>query len=75
MKVEITPGMEDDIIIESLVGLIYSLSKSSNDVYETPANKVHSLSALLTTLRYYTNESDFNELTKNLKIKLNPSRK
>ena len=75
MKIEIGPEMEDKIIVKSLVWCLYNLSKSSNDVYETPANKVHNLSALLTTLRYYTSEGEFKELTKNLSVKMKPSKK
>tara|TARA_R110000823_G_scaffold3792_10_gene14375 strand:+ start:3238 stop:3471 length:234 start_codon:yes stop_codon:yes gene_type:complete len=75
MKIEIGPEMEDKIIVKGLVECIYSLSKSSNDVYETPANKVRDISALLTTLNYFTSEREFKELTKNLKIKLNPSKR
>jgi hypothetical protein len=75
MKIEIGLEMEDKIIVKGLVECIYSLSKSGNDIYETPANKIHNLSALLTTLNYFTGEREFNELTKNLKIKLNPSKK
>tara|TARA_R110000823_G_scaffold184579_2_gene317072 strand:- start:121 stop:363 length:243 start_codon:yes stop_codon:yes gene_type:complete len=67
--------LTDDIIVATLVEQIYNLSDPKNDKFETPANKVHELSALLKTLEYYTNEGDFIRLTKDLKIKLNPSKK
>ena len=75
MKIDISPEMEDKIIIENLVRNIYYLSKASTDEYETPANKVRDLSAMLTVLRHYTTEGEFNALTKNLSIKMKPSKK
>jgi hypothetical protein len=74
-RVSLSHDITDDIIVESLVEQIYNLSDPKDDKFETPANKVHNLSALLKTLEYYTNEEDFTSLTKDLKIKLNPSKK
>jgi hypothetical protein len=74
-KVSLSHDTTDDILVASLVEKIYNLSDPKDDKFETPANKVHNLSALLRTLEYYTNEEDFTILTKDLKIKLNPSKR
>ena len=74
-KVILSHDLTDDIIVASLVEQIHNLSDPKDDKFETPANKVHNLSALLKTLEYYTNKEDFTILTKDLKIKLNPSKR
>jgi hypothetical protein len=75
MKIEINPEIQDQIIVKDLVWNIYNIAKAGKDEYETPANKIHKLSALLVTLEYYTTKSEFDELTKNLSVKLKPSKK
>tara|TARA_R110000744_G_C19283774_1_gene553877 strand:- start:882 stop:1127 length:246 start_codon:yes stop_codon:yes gene_type:complete len=74
-KVSLSHDLTDDIIVASLVEQIYNLSDPKDDKFETPANKIHNLSALLKTLEYYTDKEDFTRFTKDLKIKLNPSKK
>ena len=67
------PNSVDDLIVSDLMWHINQMTKASNDVYETPANKIHLLSGLLKTLDYYTTEEEFNTLTKDLKVKMKPS--
>ena len=69
------PNSVDDLIVLDLMWHINQMTKASNDVYETPANKIHLLSGLLKTLEFYTTEKEFNDLTKDLKFKMKPSQK
>ena len=69
------PNSIDDLIVLDLMWHINQMTKASNDVYETPANKIHLLSGLLKTLEYYTTEKEFDGLTKDLKVKMKPSQK
>jgi hypothetical protein len=62
----------DKLIVESLMYHISYVCKASNDIYETPVNKIHDLSAMLKTLEYYAGKSNFLELTKDISVKLKP---
>ena len=64
-----------DIVVLSLMWHINNMTKVSHDVYETPTNKIHLLSGLLSTLEFYTTRSEFHELTKDLKVKMKPYQK
>ena len=69
------PNSVDDLIVLDLMWHINQMTKASNDIYETPANKIHLLSGLLKTLEYYTTKKEFDTLTKDLKVKMKPSQK
>jgi hypothetical protein len=70
--VRISHDSADKIVADSLLYHISYICKSSNDLYETPANKIHNLSAMLKTLEYYTTRAEFVELTKDISVKLKP---
>jgi hypothetical protein len=73
--VRISHDSADKIIVDSLIYHISLMCKASEDIYETPANKIYQLSAMLKTLEFYTTEGEFVELTKVLSVKLKPSQK
>jgi hypothetical protein len=71
-QVRISYESADNLVADSLMYHISYVCKASNDIYETPANKIHNLSALLKTLEYYTTRAEFVELTKDVSVKLKP---
>jgi hypothetical protein len=71
-QVRISYDSADKLITDSLLYQISYVCKASNDIYETPANKIHNLSAMLKTLEYYTTRAEFVELTKDISVKLKP---
>jgi hypothetical protein len=73
--VRISHDSVDKIIVDSLMYHISIMCKAGDDIYETPANKIHRLSAMLNTLEFYTTKSDFLDLTKGMSVKLKPSQK
>ena len=74
-KVEATDESISKVIVDDLVWHIYGIAQPNDDIYETPANKIHTLSYLLSTLEFYTTRDEFKELTKDLKVKMKPSKK
>ena len=62
----------DEFIVQSLMDQVNGILDTESDIYETSVNKVHTLSMLLKTLDYYTDRSIFDELTKDLKVKIKP---
>jgi hypothetical protein len=71
-QVRISYDSVNKLIVDDLIYHISYICKASNDIYETPANKIHNLSALLKTLEYYTTRAEFVELTKDVSVKLKP---
>ena len=64
--------MLDEFVVESLLGQINDILNTKSDIYETSVNKVHNLSVLLKTLEYYTDHVTFDDLTKDMKVKIIP---
>jgi hypothetical protein len=71
-QVRISYESVDKLIVDDLMCNISCMCKSSNDIYETPANKIHKISAMLKTLEFYTTRAEFVDLTKDISVKLKP---
>jgi len=60
------------LFVKSLVNQINYVLDPDADRCETSVNKVHTLSHLFKTLEYFTSPSDFDRLTKHMKVKIKP---